>query len=889
MLPLRMLGLLMFMLTQCGADDGCFPDPDLLILEPPVIVGEYGASISLRCIGPVDDFKEMSLWIGNESIVNNDVRNNVSHTWTLTDWDVNAECIMKLNDTHECTKKAEIIVYQNPQVFLSTNPVNYFVEETLYEVQCDVTNVAPVQNLTVTWYKNGEVIRTDSFSEATKVPVNMSLSLMVNISRGENVAQLRCEARLNLSPQAPQHPVTSEISNVSARYRPFFKDCLDHHSVKEDEFSLDKWPCETDGNPPPTVNWYYRGELINPNKSLSRNDSGTYTAEVINSIGMSQTSFLITVQYAPEFRTNKRDDIIVSEGETVTLTCDVEGYPAPDFEWSFDGENMYENTKKLNVTLGNYSKNYTCMATNVLGNVTRTFPVQVAQVTTNQTYVATPPETDKKRDCGLKLTPSEIVVKFGDPAAINCSTSEKDVQILGWETPVNPIDVENRTSVLWKTDKVEKVENWDWTMYCFATFMDKQCNVTPTITIYKTPDVVSVSAVGADAMTEGGEYRLKCDIINVTPLKNLTVKWYRDDEVVFTEQPRNITGFQDDWSSTLTVTPKRSDHGSVYKCEADLDLKPVGPEINLSTFSSPYIAVVQYRPFFKDCLDHHSVKEDEFSLDKWPCETDGNPPPTVDWYYRDELINPNKSLSRNDSGTYTAEVINSIGTSRTSFLITVQYGPSFSCDKQYEVVVNGEGGVPCEPEGLPPPSITWFKNGNKIDTPQRWGQEDSGNYSLRAENPHGTAEHVLYIDAQYAPVFKDGNISMYVIPGENVTLECSAQGNPSPDVEWKSPLAGSVQGPAKGRQQIIITVTAATSTNASPYMCVATNKVGRVTRFVSLVEKGLNHESYNKLWLLLLLVPLVVLIVVCLRKNKKKQGRYSFITNTDIPLTAKSA
>lgn len=52
----------------------------------------------------------------------------------------------------------------------------------------------------------------------------------------------------------------------------------------------------------------------------------------------------------------------------------------------------------------------------------------------------------------------------------------------------------------------------------------------------------------------------------------------------------------------------------------------------------------------------------------------------------------------------------------------------------------------CEPEGVPPPVLTWTKDGVPITTPPRWTKHDSGNYSLTATNSHGTDSHVLYLD-----------------------------------------------------------------------------------------------------------------------------------------------
>lgn len=93
-----------------------------------------------------------------------------------------------------------------------------------------------------------------------------------------------------------------------------------------------------------------------------------------------------------------------------------------------------------------------------------------------------------------------------------------------------------------------------------------------------------------------------------------------------------------------------------------------------------------------------------------------------------------------------------------------------------------------------------------------------------------------------APVFKRDNYTEEVNPGENVTFECCAEGNPPPEILWHYTSEVNVMETTGGRQRII-SITRAMSTNAGVYVCVATNKVGRVTRSATLMMKGIIIES----------------------------------------------
>ena len=86
--------------------------------------------------------------------------------------------------------------------------------------------------------------------------------------------------------------------------------------------------------------------------------------------------------------------------------------------------------------------------------------------------------------CPLVLTPAKIVVRFGDPVSINCSTSVAVPVQMGWEVTSGDIS-KNNISVTWS---LEKVEDWSIKSACFITYedndMEQQCYVELDITLY---------------------------------------------------------------------------------------------------------------------------------------------------------------------------------------------------------------------------------------------------------------------------------------------------------------------------------------------------------------------------------------------------------------------
>jgi hypothetical protein len=84
-----------------------------------------------------------------------------------------------------------------------------------------------------------------------------------------------------------------------------------------------------------------------------------------------------------------------------------------------------------------------------------------------------------------------------------------------------------------------------------------------------------------------------------------------------------------------------------------------------------------------------------------------------------------------------------------------------------------------------------------------------------------------------APKFLLGNDTV-VSADSNVSLNCSAEGNPPPEMKWNYTAACNVKLSTEGRQRTI-RITTATSTNAGIYICTATNRVGTATRTTTTV------------------------------------------------------
>uniref|UniRef100_A0A673C2C3 Ig-like domain-containing protein n=1 Tax=Sphaeramia orbicularis TaxID=375764 RepID=A0A673C2C3_9TELE len=792
----------MLLFSDSGSE--CPPAFNRLTLDPPFIIQEYDEPILVNCTYISAEHDGIYWKVGNLTY-DEEYRSYRVLSLPKPEWNTEAQCRIMLSETDECSKDLDITLYKKPDhVIVYPVSGNDPVEGEQYELQCDIVNVAPVQNLTVTWYRNDQIIKRDYFTNTTKTPESESSILPLNISREDDGAEFTCVAQLNLGPDGPQPPVMSN-----------------------DNYTLSVHYCPLTITPPEIVVRY--GDPVSVNCSTTSPDVIGIGWEDVETENVSDVTWTVDkLEYwnmnpCSLFCLSETPDIVsvstlnisgpMVQGREFQLICNIINVAPVNslkVKWYRNNETVHtEMFIDTSVTPKNVSSilkmtpgkddngaHFTCVAELHLGgNGPQPVPSEVSEP-----YIAVV-------DCPVTITPAEIVVRYGDPASANCSTSVSDAAGMGWEATFGGVGLTTAPTVHWA---VKKLEVWDLQPLCFITLKNNdQCDKTLNITVYKTPDKVSILDNGP--MVEGKEYHLKCDISDVVPADKVKVKWYRNDEYVQDMvSDTHVDPHNNNISAILTIIPKKDDNGANFTCVAELHLGENGPQPVPAATSEPYIAVVHCEfpvLFFQPAKHSPDVSHSDIS-----------------WYYHETPINPFVPLTRNQSGKYRAEAENHVGKSSTSVDVTVEYGPSFSCNDRYEVEENGNFYSKCQPEGIPEPDTVWFKDGKQMmESPQIWRRQDSGEYSIVQER----------------------NYSREMISGENITLNCFAEGNPSPLVQWYHPPAVNVHT-TRGQQSISISVTGATSTNAGVYICGATNKVGSMSRNVTLIMKGNNIISVQK-------------------------------------------
>jgi len=152
----------------------------------------------------------------------------------------------------------------------------------------------------------------------------------------------------------------------------------------------------------------------------------------------------------------------------------------------------------------------------------------------------------------------------------------------------------------------------------------------------------------------------------------------------------------------------------------------------------------------------------------------------------------------------------------------------------------------CTVDGNPPPQVTWSKLNSSLPVERHEVESsgalivkdvrpgDDGVYSCRAENLLGSVNATAKLTVQFAPrillPFKD----LFVEAEQNVTIACTATGQPHSSITWSK----SVGSLTKGRSKVMkgnLTIYNVTKKDRGTYICSAENILGSVSATAQLV------------------------------------------------------
>ncbi|XP_032419215.1 vascular cell adhesion protein 1-like isoform X1 [Xiphophorus hellerii] len=278
------------------------------------------------------------------------------------------------------------------------------------------------------------------------------------------------------------------------------------------------------------------------------------------------------------------------------------------------------------------------------------------------------------------MTPSRLVVKFGDPASATCVACQKtcfplEDSIINMEASLGTPH-KNGSTVTWT---VNQTTEWDLTPKCYyTTIMNDQCCTNLPVTVYKPPESVSFGLNPSGPLTEGSEVTLQCDVQNVAPAENLTVTFYRGHRLLGQVKSNNTAKKPVNETFSMSYNNTKEDNGVQFWCEAKLELGAEGPQPPLVVKSKETTATVHYGPELKVPVDPAPISIIRGEPLHLTCLAEGNPKPRYNWTLPSNRGHISvtdlkiDSVDFQDGGQYVCTASNIVNSVSVRFDVTVQ-------------------------------------------------------------------------------------------------------------------------------------------------------------------------------------------------------------------------
>jgi hemicentin len=533
-----------------------------------------------------------------------------------------------------------------------------------------------------------------------------------------------------------------------------------------------------------------------------KSDSGLYECRGVNSMGSASSSAYVLIGDFgyPNVSTYPKD-LTAHPGETVSLYCNVTGYPEPSVKWIFNERVIYGDAYDIRSYV---SPDNTLIMTDVQPFDEGYYDCQAESVggyDSDSVYltVESPPKffelSNHTTVPGLENVLLHCVLdrNVKPPAKLTWYFSGKRLpdKSLPRHQPVNHeylqiIDVRGSDAGLYAC----KAENNAGTIFHSFTL-----DVHVPVKISKGP-MKTRSTIGSPAVfTCHAEGR-------PTP----TIEWQINGVPVTNTSHQYLTHNHNLGVLTI-VAVNRSDDDSIVTCVASAANQSIRAHARLEVKVPPFIV--------KEFGDNVFTKG---SMGKLTCAFDGDPEPDVKWEKdgKDILGNPRyritfgitstltiNKLKAKDNGEYTCIASNPIGSVSSSGTVEVRAMPDSDGEPFMEktLPIGGTAIFPCVATGLPKPTVEWVRDMTPLpDDPRYYTAKDGslvildvnvfdrGEFICVASNAAGsmiiTTAKLDVQDRVSHPYISVCPLPQTVQLTEEAYFECSASGNPLPTIQW---------------------------------------------------------------------------------------------------------
>uniref|UniRef100_A0A3P9M5Z2 Hemicentin 1 n=1 Tax=Oryzias latipes TaxID=8090 RepID=A0A3P9M5Z2_ORYLA len=727
---------------------------------------------------------------------------------------------------------------------IAGNSPDFSAEEVIVTLSSPTSMVCEVQSYPpafITWLKDGI-----QFESTRNVRVLPGRTLQILNAKVENAGRYTCVATNEAGETLKHYKVKVYPPQIN-------KNDISGHGLSSKEVKVTinstlTLECVAQAFPSPTLQWYKDGQILRADDHVSItangrivqikhaqvSDTGRYTCVATNVAGEDEKDFDVNIQ--------------VILNNPFSLYCETNAVPPPTLTWYKDGRLLTSNDKVL-IFPGRVlqiprarledSGRYTCVAINEAGQDSIQYDVRVL------------PPVIREKDSDV---PDEVTVLINQTAQLDCHvdgnptpkvTWFKDSQLISSEGPYRVLSSGRTLQVV--SALVPDTGRYVCVAENVAGSSEKQFNLN-----VHPPSIFGVSLENVTAVVNNF-VSLSCEVTGFPPP---TLSWLSDRGPI--QASSNILIMP---GRTLQILKPKVSDGGKYTCVAMNAAGEAYKHIHLTVFVPPSIRGNSGdAPVVVNALVGKSITLE--------CESNAVPPPNIIWYKNGRVLTESANLQIlaegqilkiktsevSDTGQYVCIATNVAGQVDKNFHLNI-HPPRIdgSVRESLVEIISNSVSFACDASGIPPPNLSWLKNGQPINSESlemhissggsklqiaRLQLSDGGTYTCVASNVEGKARKSYHLTIQPPSITgSDMPSEMGVLLNESIQMVCQAQGAPVPTIQW---LKDGKAVNRTGHRGLLspdgsrLTVVRAHPDDSGKYTCVATNAAGEEDRIFNL-------------------------------------------------------
>ncbi|KAL1281333.1 hypothetical protein QQF64_000136 [Cirrhinus molitorella] len=375
------------------------------------------------------------------------------------------------------------------------------------------------------------------------------------------------------------------------------------------------------------------------------------------------------------------------------------------------------------------------------------------------------------KSVSVSISPSGEIVE-GDSVTLICSSDSNPPAEISW--------FKGRTFVgsgrIYSISNISSDHSREYKCKSINEHGEKYSDAV-TLNVMYTPKKCSVSINGSGEIVEGDSVTLNCSSDSNPPAN---ISWFKGG--IFVGSGR-----------IYSITKISSDHSGEYKCKSINELGEKDSDaVTLNVLYPPKKCSVSING------SGEIVEGDSVSLS---CSSDSNPPAEISWFKGGTFVGSGRNysisnISSDHSGEYKCKSRNKHGENYSdAVILNVMYPPkkcSVSINGSAEIVEGNSVTLSCSSDSNPPAEISWFKGGTfvgsgRIYSVSKISSDHSGEYKCKSINELGEKDSdAVTLNVMYPPNKCSVSIngSAEIEEGDSVTLICSSDSNPPPEILW---------------------------------------------------------------------------------------------------------